>query len=336
MRLHKWSGNPILRPKPGSPWEQMMVLNPGAWYDHGTVKLLYRAAGEDIDYRIYLGLAESRDGLHFERVSSDPVLAPSVDGWDAGCIEDPRVVKFREEYLVAYAGRAHPPHAHWAGRKREHLPAQTPTWTENWTRSGLASSKDLRNFTRLGPCTADDVDNRDVLLFPEKVAGQYVMLHRALDRTECKYPQYKTPAIWIAYSDDLKTWTGDRCIARSEQPWEALRIGAGAPPIRTSAGWLSIYHAVGDIDGKGQAYRAGVMLHALDDPARIVARAPDFILEPEASFELEGAVNRVVFPCGNVVIGDTLFVYYGAADSVCCVATCKLQDLVDYCLQFPR
>lgn len=336
MRLTKWPGNPILRARPGSPWEKMAVLNPGAWYDNGTVKLLYRAAGEDIDYRIYLGLAESRDGFHFERTGTEPVLAPSVEGWDAGCIEDPRIVKFGDEYIVAYAARAHPPHAHWGGRKRENLPAQTPTWTENWTRSGLASSKDLRHFDRLGPCTPDDVDNRDVMLFPEKIAGRYVMLHRALDRTEKKYPQCKTPAIWIAYSDDLKTWTGDQCIARSEQPWEALRIGAGAPPIRTAAGWLDIYHAVGDIDGKGQAYRAGVMLHDLEDPARIIARAPDFIMEPEERFELEGAVNRVVFPCGNVVIGDTLFVYYGAADSVCCVATCKLQDLVDYCLRYKR
>lgn len=337
MRLKKWDGNPILTPKKGSYWEKESVLNPGAYYDNGKVSLLYRASGESEDLRIYIGLAESRDGFHFERVSDEPVLAPSKDGFDAGCLEDPRVVKMGDTYYMTYAGRAHPPMAHWHGRKRENLPAQTPTWTENWTRSGIARSKDLRNWERLGPCTSDDLDNRDVILFPEKIKGKYVMMHRPIDRIGTKHPEHKNAEIRLIYSDDMKTWSGDRLLARTEAKWENAPIGwigGGTPPIKTDEGWLAIYHAVADLDGKGNAYRAGVMLLDLEDPSKIIARPDDFILQPEAPFELEGAVNRVVFPCGTAILGDELFVYYGAADSVCCVATAKMKDLMTWVLGF--
>jgi predicted GH43/DUF377 family glycosyl hydrolase len=337
MRLKKWDGNPILTPRKDSYWEKEGVLNPGAYSENGKVSLLYRASGEHEDLRIYIGLAESRDGFHFERVSEEPVLPPSEDGFDAGCVEDPRVVKIDGTYYMAYAARAHPPCAHWAGRKRKHLPAQTGTWTENWTRSGIASSKDLRHWTRLGPCTSDEIDNRDVILFPEKIGRRYVMLHRPIDRRNpVKYPQYESTAIWLSTSEDMKTWTGETPIARPEIPWEGGWIGGGCPPIRTREGWLLIYHAVANLDGKGSAYRAGAMLLDLEDPRRILARPDDFLLEPAAPFELEGATNRVVFPCGAVVIGRELFVYYGAADSVCCVATADLEELVAWAYSFRK
>ncbi|MCY2929394.1 MAG: glycosidase [Planctomycetota bacterium] len=335
FRLKKWDQNPILRPKPGSDWEGAAVLNPGAYYDNGKVSLLYRASGPDKDMRIYIGLAESRDGFHFDRVSDEPVLAPSADGFDAGCIEDARVVKMDGRYLMTYAARAHPPMAHWNGRPRQNLPAQTPTWKENWTRSGIAASTDMRHWQRLGPCTSDNLDNRDVMLFPERIGGRYVMIHRAVDRYN--RPEFATSNgtnIWLAYSIDMKTWTGDTVLAGTRAPWEGGWMGGGCPPIKTDEGWLTIYHAIANLDGKGNAYRAGVMLLDLENPLKIIARPPDFILEPEAPFELEGAVNRVVFPCGAVELGDELFVYYGAADSLCCVATAKMKDLMDWVLSF--
>ena len=249
MKLTKWKDNPILKPNADSDWEKMSVLNPAAWAEDGKVSLLYRASSESIDYSIYVGLAESRDGFHFERVGKEPVLSPSKDGFDAGCIEDPRVVKIDGTFYMAYAARAHPPHAHWAGRKRASLPSPSRTWAENITRSGIASSKDLRHWTRLGPCTADDLDNRDVMLFPEKINGRYVLIHRAID-DQGKYPQYKNPAIWLAFSEDMKNWGDDFMLAKAEVDWEKKRIGGGAPPIRTDAGWLMIYHAVGNFRDK--------------------------------------------------------------------------------------
>ena len=112
MRLTKWDGNPILKPKPDSYWEQAGVLNPAAIYENGKVSLFYRASGEHEDLRIYIGLAESHDGFHFERVSAEPILPPSEDGFDAGCLEDPPVVKMGDTYYMAYAAPAHPPCAH--------------------------------------------------------------------------------------------------------------------------------------------------------------------------------------------------------------------------------
>ena len=91
MKLEKFSGNPILSPNPRQAWESLVVCNPGVIHDRGTFKMLYRAAGDDSDHVIRFGLATSKDGFHFRRAQKDPVLSPSTDGEDAGCIEDPRL-----------------------------------------------------------------------------------------------------------------------------------------------------------------------------------------------------------------------------------------------------
>lgn len=331
MKLNKYKNNPILKPTGEGDWEKMSVLNPGAWYENGKVSLLYRAAAETVDYKIYLGLAESTDGYNFKRVSDKPVLAPSADGFDAGCIEDARIVKFGDTFYVTYAARAYPPGAHWAGKRRQNLPSQARAWTENLTRTGLASSKDLRTFKRLGPITADNLDDRDAIIFPEKIKGKYVMIHRPYEWIGEGYPN-KNPSIWMAWSDNMLDWSGDKLMAQAEAPWEYEKVGGNAPPLKTDEGWLMLYHAV----GSDKAYRIGVMMLDLEDPLKIIARAPDFILEPEEVYEKVGVVNNVVFPCGNVIIGDELFVYYGGADTVCCVATVKMRTIIDYVMKFRR
>lgn len=100
MKLQRYEGNPILSPNPANEWESIVATNPGAWYDEDSKKvyLLYRAAGEDAEHKIYLGLAISKDGYHFERMSDRPVFSPSADGFDAGCVEDPRIIKMGEYY----------------------------------------------------------------------------------------------------------------------------------------------------------------------------------------------------------------------------------------------
>lgn len=109
MKLKKFEGNPILTPFPGNEWESLVTCNPGVYYDNGTFYMLYRAAGNDTEHVIRLGLATSKDGFHFERQSDKPVFAPSLDGPDAGCVEDPRIVKFDNEYYITYAYRPVPP-----------------------------------------------------------------------------------------------------------------------------------------------------------------------------------------------------------------------------------
>ena len=103
MKLKKFEGNPILSPNPKNDWENLVVCNPGVYYDNGKFYMLYRAAGDDVDHVIRFGLAVSDDGYKFERVSDEPVLGPSEQGPDMGCIEDARIIKFDDYYYVTYA-----------------------------------------------------------------------------------------------------------------------------------------------------------------------------------------------------------------------------------------
>lgn len=328
MQLKKWENNPILKPTGEGYWEKLAVCNPGAWYENGKVYLLYRASAETETYRIYLGLAESDDGFHFKRVSVDPIYAPR-SGYDAGCVEDPRIIKMNDCFYITYACRAHP----YTAFKRGFCPnysADAPrSLRENLTRTALLRSKDLKSFERLGPITKDDVDDRDAIIFPEKINGQYVMVHRPAEWVGEEYGSEK-PGIWMAFSDDMKTWTDEYLLAKPEFSWQEAKIGGSTPPIKTKYGWLFMYHGV---DSK-RVYRQGLMMLDLNDPRKIIARPNDYILEPTEDFEVNGVEHDVVFAVGNVVIGDDLFVYYGGADQVCCVATGNLKDLVDYTMSY--
>ncbi|MCD6508468.1 glycosidase [Candidatus Poribacteria bacterium] len=336
MKLKRYSGNPILSPVKEHEWENLTVCNPGAWYEEGTFYLLYRAAGDDKEHVIRFGLAISHDGFHFERASDEPVFSPSPDGPDSGCVEDPRIVRLDDYFYITYAYRAFPPGRYWEGGNS--ITAYAPKGCENAprcireniTNSGLLMTKDFRDFHRLGRITRANLDDRDVILFPEKVNGKFVMLHRPQEWVGEKY-SCEYPSIWISFSDDLLTWEESYLLAKAEFPWER-KIGGSTPPIKTEEGWLTLYHGV---DEKG-IYRVGGMLLDLDDPRKVIARTPDFILEPEEEYEWKGFYSGCVFPTGNVVVGDELFVYYGAADRYCCVATCSVKELLKYVLRYRR
>jgi predicted GH43/DUF377 family glycosyl hydrolase len=315
----------------------LVTTNPGAWYDEasGQVMLLYRAAGPEPEHRVYFGLATSTDGYHFERFGDEPVFGPSADGFDAGCVEDPRIVKMGDWYYVTYAARPFPPGEYWLGAQRRYLPPTFPDecpWTirTNQTSTGLALTRDFQTWVRAGRMTRPDVDDRDVILFPERVHGKFVLLHRPMNWAG---PGYGTeyPAMWIATSDDLLTWTNSKLLAKAELPWENRKIGGNTPPLRTAAGWVTIYHAV----GADRHYRLGALLLDLDDPSIVRGRTRDWILQPELSWEIEGYYPGVVFPCGSIVKDGTLFVYYGGADKYVGLATCRLDDLVEYLLACP-
>jgi len=332
MKLTKYKNNPILKPNPQNAWESFVVTNPGAWYDplERQVKLLYRAAGDDDAHVVRFGLATSTDGFNFQRVSDQPVFGPSLDGFDNGCVEDPRIVKIGQYYYVTYATRFFPPGKYWLDLQTPQAwhscPAEFPyALRENATATGLAITRDFKNWLRVGRITHPMVDDRDVILFPEKINGRFAMLHRPMNWVGFEYGT-KEPAMWISFSDDLLCWQNSRLLARAQQPWEC-KIGGNTPPIRTPHGWLTLYHAV----GPDKYYRLGAMLLDLDDPSQVTHRTADCILEPEEPFETQGCYvgGGVVFPCGKVVIGDTLFVYYGAADKYIGLATCRLDDLLN-------
>ena len=197
------------------------------------------------------------------------------------------------------------------------------------TRIGLARvSRDLRRFERLGIITPYDADERDTVLFPERIAGEYAALHRPSNWIG---PEYgcERPGIWFAYLDGLPgRMHGHRLVMAPREPWESYKIGPGTPPIKTEAGWLLIYHGV---DGD-RVYRSGAALLDLEEPWRVIARTREPILEPQEPYELEGDMPRVVFPEGAVVLGDELIVFYGAADKVCCAARAPLGALLEWLL----
>jgi predicted GH43/DUF377 family glycosyl hydrolase len=134
----------------------------------------------------------------------------------------------------------------------------------------------------------------------------------------------------MAFSEELQDLDDQKLVMQPEQKWEAEKIGSGPPPIKTREGWLLIYHGV----DKNLVYRAGVALLDLKDPSIVKSRSAQPILEPETKYEKIGDVPNVVFPEGAVVIDGELFVYYGGADKVCCVATVPLDELLDYLLTF--
>ena len=337
MRLDRYHGNPILTPREGSDWESLVTCNPGAWYDEDDklVKMLYRAAGNDPEHRIHLGMAVSEDGYNFRRVSDRPVFSPSVDGFDAGCVEDPRVVRMGDWYYITYASRPFPPGQYWMpghqGFEQTQLPPECPlALRTNNTATGLLVTRDFRSFIRAGRMTNPMVDDRDVILFPEKIGGKFAMIHRPMNWVG---PRYGTtnPAMWISFSDDLLYWPESRLLATAQFEWEGGKIGGNTPPIRTDAGWLTLYHAVGE----DKRYRLGAMLLDLDEPWRVLYRSRDWLLQPEEYYELEGYYPGVVFPCGKVVLGGTLFVYYGGADKYVGLATCSLSELLEYLKSCP-
>lgn len=329
MELDRYIGNPILMPNNQNHWESLAVCNPGACIYNDEVYLLYRAAGNDAEHIIRIGLAKSKDGYNFIRVSNQPLLSPSKDGFDSGCIEDPRVSKIDEFFYITYATRPFPPGQYWLKDNnnlgKNFAINHSISLMKNLTSSGLIVTKDFKTFKRLGRITKATIDDRDVILFPEKIRNKFVMLHRPI---EWVGPNYNTdvPAIWIAFSNDILSWGEDYLLIKSKYEWERKKIGANTPPIKTEKGWLLFYHGV---DKEG-IYRVGVLLLDIEDPKKVIRRSKKWVLEPREEYEVNGIYNNCVFPCGSVVIGEKLFVYYGSADKYCCLATCNINDLLDW------
>lgn len=331
MKLSKSDKNPILRPEPTNDWENLVVCNPGAWYEEGKFYLLYRAAGDDEEHMIRFGLATSVDGEHFERAGNKPVFAPSIDGPDQGGVEDPRIVKFGDEFFITYAYRPYAPGRYWTF---EHDVVRLPetgkdspaVFRKNIANTGLATTRDFQSWRRLGRMTQSNLDDRDVILFPEKINGKFALLHRPKEWIGEKYGT-NFPAVWITFSEDLMVWNETSYLLLEGCPgtWEE-KVGGSAPPVKTDEGWLILYHGV-ENGGCGH-YRVGAALLDLNDPTRVIARIPYPIMEPEHDYELEGFYNGCVFPTGNMVVDDKLYVYYGGADKYCCLATCNLEELL--------
>lgn len=316
--LKRFDKNPIIVPNKVNEWESEATFNPAALYDDGRVHLLYRAVGKA--GLSCLGYASSKDGLHIDETLSEPAYIPrkrfegvhtdpksrsdffkSGYGW-GGC-EDPKLTAIGDTiYLtyVAYSGCSHPRVALSSIKRSDFL---NKKW--NWKEPILISEP--------------NVVNKSGCILPEKIEGKYVIFHRVF------------PNILIDYRDDLNFEDGKWLEAKhkiSVRPhmWDSRKLSVGATPIRTEDGWLVIYHAVDDRDDS--RYKMGAMLLDLRDPSKVLFRTSNPILEPNEHYENDGKFG-VVYPCGAVVVGKKLFVYYGGGDKVVCCATAELSKFVD-------
>ena len=330
MKLEKYENNPILTKNPNNSWENLCVLNPAVIRNDRDDKyyMLYRAAGNDEQHYIYIGLAVSEDGIHFVRQSDKPLIAPDVNGADGGGIEDPRLVKIDDYYFLTYASRPFAPGQYWREDKKYFgfQPKAGPkVLIYNDTETHLAVSKDLIHWKKLGRITDSRQDDRDVVIFPERVNGKYVKISRPMYKCGEGFDNPK-PAMWISYSNDLLEWREEeKLLYKGEEYWEDEKIGASCPPIKTEYGWLLIYHGV---YSKDKAYRVGAMLLDLDNPSKIIAKTKDFLMEPEQKFETDGFYSGCVFPTGIVEVGEEYYLYYGAGDQCICLAKANKKALL--------
>ena len=309
LQLERSKLNPILVPDESNWWESKAVFNCSVLYDGNIIHMLYRAIGEYDNYVSRIGYASSNDGLSFAR-KKKPVIYPELD-YESYGIEDPRLMTIEDETYVTYVVLSN------------YVKNNPSIYT------ALAKTEDFSHYERLGIITVPGSEDKDVVLFPKfsKGALSYMMLHRP---STWVGPQYNTdkPSIWIAEGDLITNYKNHSILVKPEQSWEELKIGVGVPPIRTKNGWLVIYHGV----NSDHFYSAGAFLLDINEPCRILGRTKVPLLTPEEDYEIKGDVNNVVFPTGACILDNKLFVYYGAADKVCCVATADLQEILDYLL----
>jgi predicted GH43/DUF377 family glycosyl hydrolase len=324
--IKRHPSNPIIEAGKES-FRSAAVFNPGVIFENNKYYLYERSAQSIAPFTCNITLLESDNGVDFKVVGDKPIITPESIGHKEGTVEDPRVVKIGDDYLMTYAYRPYTYNCYPTGVGLPNYEPLVGILDEgiNNTLTAIAKSKDMINFEIVSTLGGDE-DERDCILFPEKINGQYAMLRRPKIKNKA-YKNIKEPSIWISYSDDLKAWTDPVLVAKPVFDWECGKIGGGATPLKTEQGWVIIYHAVNEKN----EYRVGVMLTDLNDPTKVIARGKTPLLEPEALYEKEGVViPNVVFPTGNVIVDDEVKIYYGVCDTSIALATIKLEDLFDF------
>ncbi|MDA8097895.1 MAG: glycosidase [Desulforudis sp.] len=303
--VERYKHNPILTRDDVS-YPVATVHNAGVVKYEGRYIMLFRSHRRN--GRSIIGLAQSDDGFSFH-VHPKPFLVPATEGvfaeYEEFGVEDLRICPIEGEYLLTYSA-----------------------YSRHGVRVALARTRDFKQVERVSLIT--QADYRNVVIFPQRFNGLYARLDRP-------HSDISPWSIWISYSPDLVYWGDAKVVMKPVQyHWDEMKIGPGATPIKTVRGWLHIYHGVfPTMDGS--VYRLGAALHDLDDPSRILGVADEWILQPEDPWEITGYVHNVVFTCGAVPEDDgTLKLYWGGADTVMCVGTAKVDELVDLCLNCSR
>jgi len=299
--FHRWEGNPALT-LDDIPFPCNSVFNgTPAKLGEADYVMLLRLEGRQ-GYSFF-ALARSRDGLHW-RVEEEPVMQPAREGpftrYEALGIEDPRATFLDGAWYILYTA-----------------------YSSLGPRIAVARTDDFRRFERIA--VISQPGNKDGVLFPEKIGGDYVRLDRPIGN--------EVGSIWISYSKDLLNWGKSRVVITPRAGyWDSFRVGASVPPFRTEKGWLEIYHGT-RMTSAGPIYRAGAVLLDAEDPSREIARSAIALLSPREPYERVGDVPNVVFASGAIVEPDgEVKLYYGAADTCICVAMAYLDDILEHTL----
>ncbi len=321
--LERHENNPIISPNADNHWESKYTFNPAATYNNGKVHLIYRAIGKD-DVSV-LGYASSADGINIDERLLHPVFFKGQDslrkksiiqipyssggGWNGGC-EDPRLTVIDETVYLLYTA-----FDGWGSLRMAMATISLDDFLNkrfNWSQSVYISKP-------------GEV-HKNWVIFPEKINGKFALLHSV------------SPKILIEYVDSLdelgrdkyvKSFYGSRDASDDKEApqWDSWVRGAGPPPIKTKHGWLLLYHAMSDKDPN--RYKLGAMILDVKDPSKVLYRSNKPILEPDEWYENEGFKWGVVYSCGAVVVDGQLFVYYGGADTVVCVARADLDKFLE-------
>ena len=300
--LERCEKNPIITP--GDIPGVSAVYNCGATRFQGKYLLLLSTYDCNTAAKMYVAVSD--DGINFN-IRKEPFIETSTDlefkeydGWTI----DPRITKIEDIYYIVY-----------------------PAYSRNGVVGMLGKTVDFETFERIDVISLPD--NRCPVLFPEKINGEYVRLDRPVGAV-------RSGQIWISYSPDLIHWGHHRLLMDyGWAVWNRRKIGPCGPPIKTEKGWFMIFHGVCEWGGSVGIYSLSCALLDLENPARVIGRAPGYILTPEEPYERVGQVPNVVFSTGAIVDEDTgeLKLYYAGADTCICLATVPLSELISVCLQ---
>ncbi len=300
--LTRHVNNPILTSSDW-PYPVHTVFNPAATrLRDGTTLLLCRV--EDRRGLSHLCAARSPNGVDGWEIDKKPTLWPDEKNFaeELWGIEDPRITFLEEygKYAIVYTA-----------------------FSKGGPGVALALTEDFRSFERYGLIMQPD--DKDAALLPRRIDGRFALLHRPMTDSGAH--------VWISYSPDLRNWGSHKLIlqARKGGWWDANKVGLSPPLIETPEGWLMIYHGVRNTVSGG-IYRLGLALFSLDKPEKCLRRGDSWIFGPEAPYEYIGDVGKVTFPCGYTVDddGDTINLYYGAADTCIALATGSINGLLDW------
>ncbi len=300
--IHRNKLNPILTAA-NWPYQINSVFNPGATLlVDGTTLLLCRV--EDRRGLSHLCAARSANGIDGWKIDCQPTLMADPEHFpeEVWGIEDPRITYVTElkQYAVVYTAYGH-----------------------GGAGVALALTRDFIHFERYGVIMQPE--DKDACLLPSRINGRWALIHRPVSATFAN--------LWISYSDDLRNWGNHKIMleARLGGWWDANKIGLSAPPIETPQGWLVLYHGV-KLNSAGAIYRLGLALFDLNAPDHCLKRGDEWVFSPEEPYERHGDVDNVIFPCGYTLAadGDTLHIYYGAADTSIAMGTASIKEMLEW------